>query len=139
MRDHVRVGVGTDAGVGKCKLCSVPGLAAQYNWVGGHNVWRRGVLGEQKQPTTTTTTAAAAAAAAVSTMEAEYQACGAVAREGLSLRKALDELTLFSSDFSVNGPWKIEGDTQAALLLCKGHRGSGSNTLTSSIILPGNG
>jgi hypothetical protein len=64
--------------------------------------------GSKKQPTV-----------AVSTMEAEYQACGAVAREGLSLRKALDELALFSSDFPVKGPLEIEGDNQAALLLCK--------------------
>jgi hypothetical protein len=57
---------------------------------------------------------------AVSTMEAEYQACGAVAREGLSLRKGLDELALFSSDFPLKGPLEIEGDSQEAW--CKDRR-----------------
>jgi hypothetical protein len=62
----------------------------------------------KKQPTT-----------AASTMDAEYQACGAVAREGLSLLKALDELSLLSSDFPLKGPLTILCDNKAALSLCK--------------------
>lgn len=62
----------------------------------------------KKQPTT-----------AASTMEAEYQACGAVAREGISLRKAFDELALLSGDFPISGPLSIFCDNQAALTLCK--------------------
>lgn len=61
----------------------------------------------KKQPTT-----------AASTMDAEYQACGAVAREGLSLLKALDELALLSSDFPIQGPLPIKCDNKAALSLC---------------------
>jgi hypothetical protein len=45
--------------------------------------------------------------AAASTMDAEYQACGSVAREGLSLLKALDELALLSDDFPIAGPLTI--------------------------------
>jgi hypothetical protein len=62
----------------------------------------------KKQPTT-----------AASTMDAEYQACGSVAREGLSLLKALDELALLSSDFPLKGPLTILCDNKAALSLCK--------------------
>ena len=62
----------------------------------------------KKQPTT-----------AASTMDAEYQACGSVAREGLSLLKALDELALLSSDFPVVGPLTVLCDNKAALSLCK--------------------
>ena len=43
------------------------------------------------------------ATTAASTMEAEYQACGAMAREGLSLLKALVELALLSDDFPITG------------------------------------
>ena len=50
---------------------------------GGAVSWSR-----KKQPTT-----------AASTMNAEYRACGSVAREGISLLKALDELSLLSNDF----------------------------------------
>jgi hypothetical protein len=57
--------------------------------------------------------------AAVSTMDAEYQACGAVAREGLSVLKALDELALLSSDFPIAGPLNIYCDNKAAISLCK--------------------
>jgi hypothetical protein len=56
---------------------------------------------------------------AASTMEAEYQACGSVAREGLSLLKALDELALLCSDFPLKGPLNVFCDNKAALLLCK--------------------
>jgi hypothetical protein len=62
----------------------------------------------KKQPTT-----------AASTMDAEYQACGAVAREGLSLLKALDELALLSDDFPISGPLTILCDNKAAISLCK--------------------
>ena len=61
----------------------------------------------RKQPTT-----------AASTMEAEYQACGAVAREGLSLRKALEELAWLSEDFPLPGPLTVLCDNKAALSLC---------------------
>jgi hypothetical protein len=56
--------------------------------------------------------------AAASTMEAEYQACGAVARECLSLRKALDELALLCADFPIQGPLIVFCDNKAALSLC---------------------
>ena len=62
----------------------------------------------KKQPTT-----------AASTMEAEYQACGSVAREGLSLIKALDELAVLSSDFPLRGPLTVYCDNKAALTLCQ--------------------
>jgi hypothetical protein len=57
--------------------------------------------------------------AAASTMEAEYQACGAAAREGLSLGKAFGELALLSPDFPLGGPVVIRCDNKAALALCK--------------------
>jgi hypothetical protein len=57
--------------------------------------------------------------AAVSTMDAEYQACGAAAREGLSLGKAKGELAFLSSDFPLSGPVLIRCDNRAALSLCK--------------------
>jgi hypothetical protein len=62
----------------------------------------------KKQPTTAT-----------STMDAEYQACGSVAREGVSLLKALDEMALLSDDFPIAGPLTIFCDNKAALSLCK--------------------
>ena len=62
----------------------------------------------KKQPTT-----------AASTMEAEYQACGAVAREGLALLKAMRDISWLSTDFPIAGPLTIFCDNQAALLLCK--------------------
>jgi hypothetical protein len=57
--------------------------------------------------------------AAASTMDAEYQACGAAAREGLSLGKALEEIALLSSDFPMGGPVVIRCDNKATLSLCK--------------------
>jgi hypothetical protein len=59
------------------------------------------------------------ATAAASTMDAEYQACGAAAREGMSLRKALGEMALLSSDFLLGGRVIIRCDNKAALSLCK--------------------
>jgi hypothetical protein len=52
-------------------------------------------------------------------MEAEYQACGAAAREGLSLLKALGELASLSGDFPLVGPVLISCDNKAALSLCQ--------------------
>lgn len=62
----------------------------------------------KKQPTT-----------AASTMEAEYQACGAVAREGLSLLKALDDVALLSADLPIGEPLRVFCDNQAALCLLR--------------------
>jgi hypothetical protein len=59
------------------------------------------------------------ATAAASTMDAEYQACGAAAREGMSLRKALGEMALLSSDFLLGGRVIRRCDSKAALSLCK--------------------
>jgi hypothetical protein len=59
------------------------------------------------------------AATAASSMDAEYQACGAAAREGMSLRKALGEMALLSPDFLLGGPVIIWCDNKAALSLCK--------------------
>jgi hypothetical protein len=59
------------------------------------------------------------ATTAASMMDAEYQACGVAAREGLSLIKALGELTLLSADFPLQGPVVIGWDNKAALSLCK--------------------
>jgi hypothetical protein len=56
--------------------------------------------------------------AAASTMDAEYQACGAAAREELSLGKALEEMALLSSDFPLGGHVVIRCDKKAALSLC---------------------
>jgi hypothetical protein len=55
---------------------------------------------------------------AASTMEAKYQACGAVAREVLSLIKALKELGPLSVDFPLPGPVVITCDSKATLSLC---------------------
>jgi hypothetical protein len=54
-----------------------------------------------------------------STMDAEYQACGTAAREGISLRKALGEMALLSLDFLLGGPVIIRCDNKVALSLCK--------------------
>jgi hypothetical protein len=59
------------------------------------------------------------ATTAASTMDAEYQACGAAAREGASLQKALEEMALLSADFLLSGPVTIRCDNKAALSLCK--------------------
>jgi hypothetical protein len=57
--------------------------------------------------------------AAASTMDAEYQACGAATRQGLSLIKALGEMGLLSSDFPLKGPVVIASDNKAAISLSK--------------------
>jgi len=56
---------------------------------------------------------------AVSTMHAGYQACGLVAREGLSPLKTLDELAFLTSDFPLTEPLLVQCDYQAALTSCK--------------------
>jgi hypothetical protein len=56
---------------------------------------------------------------AASTMDAEYQACGAAAQEGLLLGQALREMGLLSSIFSLGGPVVKSCDDKAALSLCK--------------------
>jgi hypothetical protein len=60
--------------------------------------------------------------AAASTIDAEYQACGAAAQAGHSLRKALGEMALLSSDFPLGGPVVIGCDEQAALSLGGDHK-----------------
>jgi hypothetical protein len=57
--------------------------------------------------------------AAASTMDAEYKACGAVAREALSLQKALAEFESVCSDFAWERPLTVFCDSQAALTLCQ--------------------
>jgi hypothetical protein len=59
------------------------------------------------------------ATAAASTMDAEYQACGAAAWEGMTSQKALGEMALLSADFLLSGPVIIRFDNKAALSLCK--------------------
>jgi hypothetical protein len=66
------------------------------------------------------------ATAAASTMDAEYQACGAAAREGMSLRKAPRVMALLSSNF-------LLGRRVITRQLCHcartARRGSGLSTL----------
>jgi hypothetical protein len=59
------------------------------------------------------------ATTAASTIDAKYQACGAAAWEGMSLRKGLGELALLLADFLLSGPLTIRCDNKAALSLCK--------------------
>jgi hypothetical protein len=61
----------------------------------------------RKQPTT-----------AASTMDAEYQACGAAAREVLSFRKLIEEFTVLCAELCLKGPLRVFCDNQAALTLC---------------------
>jgi hypothetical protein len=58
---------------------------------------------------------------AASTMDAEHQACGAAAREGMSLQKALGKMATLSSDFALGGPViaRCDNNIKAALSLCK--------------------
>jgi hypothetical protein len=57
--------------------------------------------------------------AAASTMDAEYQVCGAAAREGRSRMKGLGEIGLLPTDFPLKGPVVIACDNKAAISLCK--------------------
>jgi hypothetical protein len=66
------------------------------------------LLSSKKQATT-----------AASTIQPECQTCGAAAWEGLSLIKALGELTSLSADFPLQGPVVIGCENKAALSLCK--------------------
>jgi hypothetical protein len=52
-------------------------------------------------------------------MDAEYQAYGAAAREGMLLRKALGKMALLSADFLLSGPVTTRCSSKAALALCK--------------------
>jgi hypothetical protein len=58
--------------------------------------------------------------AAASTMDAEYQACGAAAREALSFRKLLREFVLLSGALRLEGELHVyrSNNSQAALSLC---------------------
>jgi hypothetical protein len=97
------VGVWCDANFAAC----LNTRRSTTGWVtvtyGGAVLWS-----SKKQPTT-----------AASTMEAEYQACGAMALEGLSVWKALSELSMLCSDLPLTGPSTVRCDNQAALSLCK--------------------
>jgi hypothetical protein len=62
------------------------------------------------------------ATTAASTKDAEYQACGAAAGEGMSLSKALGEMALLSPDFLLGGPVIVRCDNKAALSLCKARK-----------------
>jgi hypothetical protein len=59
------------------------------------------------------------ATAAASTMDAEYQACGAAAWEGMTSQEALGEMALLSADFLLSGPVIIRFDNKAALSLMR--------------------
>ena len=62
--------------------------------------------------------------AAASTTDAEYHACGAVAREALALQKALSKFESVCSDFAWDSPLTVFCDKQAALTLCQDWKGS---------------
>ena len=57
-------------------------------------------------------------------MDAEYQACGAVAREALSLGKGLTEFEAVVPGFVASRPLIVRCDNQAALTLCKDRKES---------------
>jgi hypothetical protein len=57
--------------------------------------------------------------AAASTVEAEYQVCGAVAREALSIRKVMRDLQPISQDFPLSGLISAACDNKVALALWK--------------------
>jgi hypothetical protein len=59
---------------------------------------------------------------AASTMEAEYQACGSMAREALSFQKLLEEFALLARSLDVQGPLTVFCDNKAAIYLCKDRR-----------------
>jgi hypothetical protein len=56
--------------------------------------------------------------AAASTMDAEYQACGAVVREVLSLRKLLRELCVLCHVLWTGEACVVKCDNKAVVLLC---------------------
>jgi hypothetical protein len=58
------------------------------------------------------------ATTAVSTMDAEYQACGLVAREALSLRKLLCEFSVFCWEMWPGEASVVLCDNKAAVSLC---------------------
>jgi hypothetical protein len=57
-------------------------------------------------------------------MDAEYQACGAAAREGISFRKLMQEFALLSRDLDLKGTLHVFCDNKAALCLCKDRKES---------------
>jgi hypothetical protein len=97
------LGVWCDANFATCQDTRHSTTGWTATMYGGAVSWS-----SKKQPTT-----------AASTMDAEYQACGAAAREGLSLIKALGEMGLLSSDVPLKGPVVIACDNKAAISLCK--------------------
>jgi hypothetical protein len=101
-RSDVAVKLWCDANFAAC-------MDARRSWSGWVVVWFGGAVSWEscKQPT-----------AAASTMEAEYQACGAVAREGLSFRKLLREFDVFCEALKLNGPLMIHCDNKAAWSMC---------------------
>jgi hypothetical protein len=62
------------------------------------------------------------AATAVSTMDAEYQACGAAARDRLSLIKVLEELSELCTDLALPEPVVLACDNKAALQVCQNRK-----------------
>jgi hypothetical protein len=90
----------------RCKFFSTGHELSTTGWVitmyGGAMSWS-----SKKKATT-----------AASTWEEEYQTCGAAARKGLSLIKALGDPALMSGDFPLVGPVLISCDNKAAVSLC---------------------
>ena len=101
-RSHLPLGIWCDANFAACLDTRRSTTGWVVSMYGGAVSWS-----SKKQPT-----------AAASTMDAEYQACGSVAREGLSLLKQLHELAYLSHDFPIAGPLTILCDNKAALTLC---------------------
>jgi hypothetical protein len=62
------------------------------------------------------------ATTAVSTMDAESQACGAAAREGLSLINALEDLSELCTDLALPKPFVIACDEKGALQVCQNRK-----------------
>jgi hypothetical protein len=66
-------------------------------------------------------------------MDAEYQACGASAREGVSLIKALEELSEHCVDLALPKHVVIACDKKAALQVCQ-NRKEGQHVKHTDII-----